>query len=462
MLGSLVGASVAFGTGAHAADPAYEPTDESLARHKAAQWYDDAKLGIMLTWGLYSVPGWASLAHQDNNLLDYDYFKNDPYAEWYINVLKIDGSPGQQYHRSTYGEKFDYYDFAPMFNRAIEGFDPDVMARAIQSSGAKYSSLVTKHHDGFCLWPTKTPNPRLSGARLHANRDIVSLLQKSCLRHDIEFGLYYSGGLDWTFKPGPATSVQAVYDMVPQTEDYGRYVRAHYGELMDNYAPPMLWNDIDCPKPAHAREIEAEYYNRFPRGVINDRWGIPHCDFATPEYKKLPDISPTKWEMVRGVGHSFGYNRNEGAAQMTSAHDLVWMLSDVVSKNGNLHLGVGPKADGSISDLQMAPLLGLGSWLKINGEAIYGTRPWVRAEGRTSDNVEVRFTTKGKALYAIVNASPKDKSVQIKIQTNKPLKATLLGSNVVLECQQTAESLRVKLPDVSAPIDVYTLKLEGV
>jgi alpha-L-fucosidase len=147
---------------------------------------------------------------------------------------------------------------------------------------------------------------------------------------------------------------------------------------------------------------------------------------------------------------------------MTSAHDLVWMLSDVVSKNGNLHLGVGPKADGSISDLQMAPLLGLGSWLKINGEAIYGTRPWVRAEGRTSDNVEVRFTTKGKALYAIVNASPKDKSVQIKMQTNKPLKATLLGSNVVLDCQQTAESLRVKLPDVSAPIDVYTLKLEGV
>ncbi len=144
--------------------------------------------------------------------------------------------------------------------------------------------------------------------------------------------------------------------MKPETEAYGKYAFAQIHELIDRYHPELLWNDIDWPKTGNALQVEADYYNAIPDGVIDDRFGIAHADFTSPEYKKLDEISPKKWEECRGLGRSFGYNRAEGEAETIAPGDLIALLVDIVSKNGNLLLDVGPEADGTIPPVQMERL----------------------------------------------------------------------------------------------------------
>src|SRR6267143_4510274 len=146
----------------------YQPTLESLNQHPLPQWYADAKLGIFVHWGLYSVPGWAPLVHPEHDFTAPDYIKNNPYAEWYLNVMRIDGSPTQAYHREHYGADYDYYNFAPTFDQEIKKWNPDAMAKIFHDAGAKYVVLTTKHHDGFTLWPSSTANSQMPSDRQHA------------------------------------------------------------------------------------------------------------------------------------------------------------------------------------------------------------------------------------------------------------------------------------------------------
>ncbi len=169
-------------------------------------------------------------------------------------------------------------------------------------------------------------------------------------------------------------------------------------ELIQRYHPAVLWNDIDYPKSGHPLEIMAEYYNAVLDGVIDDRFGVQHSDFKSPEYQTLDKISETKWEECRGLGRSFGYNRAEGEAETIAPDELIYLLVDIVSKNGNLLLDVGPEADGTIPPVQMSRLQALGTWLQQNGEAIYGSRPWKRAVGETAEDIPVRFTRKFRSL----------------------------------------------------------------
>ena len=209
-------------------------------------------------------------------------------------------------------------------------------------------------------------------------------------------GLYYSGGYDWTFNTGPI-QVNADYDAVkPQSDAYGKYAFAQIHELIDRYHPAILWNDIDWPKTGNALQVEADYYNAVPDGVIDDRFGIKHSDFTSPEYEKKDQISEKKWEECRGLGRSFGYNRAEGEAETIAPGELIALLVDIVSKNGNLLLDVGPEADGTIPPVQMERLKALGAWLKQNGEAIYDTTPWTKAAGKSAEGDDLRFTTKGR------------------------------------------------------------------
>ena len=197
-------------------------------------------------------------------------------------------------------------------------------------------------------------------------------------------GLYYSGGYDWTFNTGPIEKAADYETVKPQTEAYGKYAFAQIHELIDRYHPSILWNDIDWPKTGNALQVEADYYNAVPDGVIDDRFGIAHADFTSPEYQKLDKISPKKWEECRGLGRSFGYNRAEGEAETIAPAELIALLVDIVSKNGNLLLDVGPEADGTIPPVQMERLKALGAWLKQNGEAIYDTTPWTHATGKSA------------------------------------------------------------------------------
>ena len=425
----------------------YEPTIESLNRHEVPFWYTHAKLGIFIHWGLYSVPGWAPLSHPDHDFASLDYIKNDPYAEWYYNTMRIDGSPTQAYHREHYGADYDYYNFAPVFNREIQKWKPEEMARIFKEAGARYVVLTTKHHEGFTLWPSAVPNPTLPKDRQHASRDIVSELTTAVRKQGMKMGLYYSGGYDWTFVPGPIKTAADYETVKPQSEAYGKYANAQIHELIERYHPSVLWNDIDWPKTGKAMEVEADYYNAVPDGAIDDRFGIAHADFTSPEYQKLDQISKKKWEECRGLGQSFGYNRAEGEAETIAPGELIALLVDIVSKNGNLLLDMGPEADGTIPPVQMERLKELGAWLKQNGDAIYDTVPWERAVGKSVEGDDLRFTYQGH-LNVIVLGTPKARTLTIVGIAPEPgTTVYLLGRRGLLKWKAAGENLQVMLPE---------------
>ncbi len=186
----------------------------------------------------------------------------------------------------------------------------------------------------------------------------------------------------------------------------------------------------------------------------------PHYDFRTPEYSTFKKISKEKFEVCRGIGNSFGYNKEEGENEYISVYELVRMFVDIVSKNGNLLLNVGPMADGTIPDLQVDRLLGLGKWLETNGEAMFETRPWIRAEGRTIDGIEVRFTQKNDAIYVILLDTPKTKEFTIEaFQINKDSIINLLGKSTGLIWKQVGNDLAIKIPEKLHDAPAHAFKI---
>ncbi len=440
----------------------FEPDWDSIREHQVPAWYQDAKLGIFIHWGLFSVPGWATPVGEFGTVDWSRWFANNPYAEWYLNTLRIKGSPTNAYHRQTYGPAFDYMDFAGDFNSAVESWDPLEMARLFESAGARYVVLTTKHHDGFTLWPSRVRNPHLSRERCCSPRDIVGELSHAVRSLRMRMGLYYSGGLDWSFNSTPITSPELVGQTINHTAEFAAYADAHWRELRERYDPIILWNDIGYPEQADLARIVADFYNDHPDGLINDRFETRkpgaerrHHDFTTPEYAHLDEISDQKWESCRGLGYSFGYNRAETVDHTIGEAELIHLLIDIVAKNGNLLLNVGPKADGTIPAIQAERLRALGFWLRRNGEAIFGTRPWRRAAGETADAVPVRFTTNQEALFAILLGQPGPDGICLQLDVPGRLaEVKLLGSAVAPTATYEGGTLLVRpnspLPQASA------------
>ena len=395
--------------------------------------------------------------------------KNNPYAEWYLNSLMIEGSPTQKYHKENYGDDYSYDRFADIFNEEIKKWDPEEMVDLFIKAGAKYVVLVTKHHDGFLLWPSKYPNPKKEN--YYASRDIAGELTKVVKKNGLRMGLYYSGALDWSWNPNPIIDSESWLTNGPSEIEYMKYANNHWYELMDKFDPTILWNDIGYPPNTNVYEIFAYFYNKHPDGVINDRWlqyhksdfehpPVRHRDFATPEYKMIPEITDYKWESTRGIGYSFGYNKMETEKDYLNQDELIRMLIDIVSKNGNLLLNLGPMADGTIPELQKKAVLGLGKWLEINGEAIYGTRPWKRAEGKTREGIDIRFTQKKDALFIHLLDKPQGKNLTILTLTlEESKKIQLLGSNGNLTWKQVDENITVLLPEELYDSAAFVLKI---
>lgn len=472
----------------------YQPNWPSVSTHPLPQWFDDAKLGIFIHWGLFSVPAWA--LPQNPRTFSLTQFLSDPgqfsdpahhaygimpYAEWYYNTMQIKGSPTWQHHRDTYpdpdGPIAAYLNFIPAFDQAARAWRPDDWATLFHDVGARYVVLVTRHHDGFALWPSTTRNPHRAANEQHAERDVVGELTQAVRTRGLRMGLYYSGGIDWSFGstrtflgPLPRLPIENIVDFLiptPVTPEYSAYADAQWRELIARYQPSVLWNDIANPLWLDAPKLFADYYNALPDGVVNDRWGalpglpVPHADFTTPENEGTPtQINPNKWEATRALGTSFAYNQNEGPTFLLTVTELVHLFVDIVSKNGNLLLGIGPAADGSIPPEQEQRLRGLGRWLAVNGEAIFDTRPWITFGcPATACGVEVRFTRKGQStVYAILLDRPTGGVITFPGAIAPPgLRVTLLGQADPLSWRQVGTGIEVTLPSLPSS-EAYTIK----
>ncbi len=479
----------------------YDATWESVSTHALPDWYDDAKLGIFLHWGLYSIPGWGPQVEDVQQLLQSQgpagMLKNNPYAEWYLNTMQIDGSPTQQHHRETYGADFPYDNFIPMFDEAAAGADLDAIASLCQSAGAGYVVLTTKHHEGFPLWPTAVPHPTKPGYQ--AQRDLVGELSEAVRRQGMRMGLYYSGGYDWSFNHAVIRQAADTTLAVPATEDYQAYATAHVQELIDRYQPSVLWNDVAWPPGGDLAGLFAYYYNAVPDGVINDRWlqseghrgpisdavtrsvgrliqlmwhHIPAdmksltfpaahwYDFRTPEYQVFDEVQEKKWEATRGVGHSFGANRNERPQDIVTPTELIHLLIDVVSKNGNLLIGVGPDDHGAIPEQQQVPLRGLGDWMRVNGEAIRGSRPWTTPQAVSTEGSEVRFVVTSGRVHAFVLDPPAGGGLTLNdVDADSVTSVSMLGVAEPLTMTSSDRGVRIQLPEVLPSDAAVTIDL---
>jgi alpha-L-fucosidase len=473
----------------------YAPTLESLNAHPVPEWYEDAKFGIFIHWGLFSIPAFAARSGSISDVFRTNYdiaVAQTPYCEWYWNAIKVPESDSAKFHAATYHDA-PYEDFREPFLKGLAQWNPEAWARAFADAGARYVVLVTKHHDGFCLWPSAVKNPYQKNWT--SPRDIVGELAGAVRALGMRFGVYYSGGIDWTFNRAP---LRTMADFMGSTPGglYPSYADKQTRELIDRYRPSILWNDISWPTGL-GRELQllADYYNTIIDGVVNDRWlpmtwqrrmlrfrsnrrkldavlkermaraesrGVipqlpPHCDFRTPEYAAFDRISTKKWEATRGMSHSFGYNRNDTDADYESVESLVTSFIDAVSKNGNLLLNVGPRGvDAQIPSEQLARLKGFGQWLRANGDGIYGTRPWTRFDGKTADGHAVRFAHKPGALFAHILGTPPGTDIVIN-GDDLPPRATArhLASGEVAACAPVAGGLRLTLRQPLAPAPAH-------
>ncbi|WP_265520248.1 alpha-L-fucosidase [Oerskovia flava] len=365
----------------HRVGPVFEGADApQYPDLHVPEWFRDAKLGFFVHWGIYSVPAWGT-PHAEGTVAEEDAYAHHQYAEWYANTVRITGSPTRRRHEELYGVGTTYEDLADRWD--VTGFDATRLVGDLVDAGGRYVVPTTKHHDGFALWDTSTTP--FNAVRRGPRRDLVREIAEATRAAGARLGLYFSGALDWHVSElAPIESSTDLFRSRRNDPAFARYAAAQLRELVTRFAPDVLWNDIDWPDdgksgaPYALAALFREYLEAVPHGVVNDRWGVPVHGYLTREYTHVPDILPTPWEATRGLGWSFGYNAAEGPEHTIGETELIHLLVDVVSKNGNLLLNVGPRADGSIPPLQRDRLAHLGRWLATNGEAVYGTRPWVR------------------------------------------------------------------------------------
>jgi alpha-L-fucosidase len=451
-------------------DGPYEATVESLNKHPLPKWFADAKFGIMIHWGLYSVPGFAPKGTTFSKLLETQYghaMTHNPYAEDYANAMKDPKSPTASYHREHYGDA-PYSDFTKQFDAGLANWHPDRWAAQFKAAGASYIVVTAKYADGYSLWPTKVRNPH--AANFHAQRDLMGELAAAVRKQGLKFGVYYSGGVDWTFQRKTVKTL-GDYAYLHYGEDYREYAVAQVRELITRYKPDILWNDIAWPTGSkRLYSVLADYYNTVPEGVVDDRWSTasfgrqvmspkpmrwgfdqlmkglfklpgvadsintqkpaPHSDFRTPEYTDFDTVQDKFWQQDRGIGGSFGYNREENDQDYAKSTDLIASLAKAAANNGALLLNVGPSGgDGVIVPEQLSRLTDIGAWLKVNREALDGTRPWMRSSATTTAGDQVMFTQKGETVYAVVLGRPKGDIVIKDVRLSGP--AARLGGDPI-------------------------------
>lgn len=328
-------------------------------------WVRDASLGIFIHWGPYSVPAWAEPTGAWGTISPEQWFTHNAYAEWYANTIRVQGSPAAAHHAEVHGGA-PYEDFLDEWT-ALD-YDPADWAALFRAMGADYVIPVAKHHDGITLW--RAPGTDCNTVTRGPRRDLLAPLAVAVRAEGIRFGVYYSGGLDWSrTRLPPIESMSDVEMLRPVDPDYAAYATAHVRDLIDRYQPSVIWNDIDWPDSGKAdgslAELIAHFRRVVPEGIINDRWGAGIGDYRTSEYAHdRQNEQGVGWEHNRGLGFSFGYNQIEDEILTLGPRELARMYSDVVSRGGRLLLNIGPEASGRIPDVQRRTLTGVAEWLR--------------------------------------------------------------------------------------------------
>lgn len=435
----------------------YTGTWNSVNEHEVPKWYDGCKFGIFIHWGIYSVPAFAPRTWELGAVeTNEEWFCNNPYAEWYYNSINVGKGPSYEHHIEKYGKDFSYEDFLPMWK--AENWQPQKWAELFRKAGAKYVVLTTKHHDGFCLYPSEYTD--FNCEELGPKRDITGELTDAVRSEGLKMGLYYSGLIDWQFANDPIFKEEDNFGNACPTFEYADYSYNQMKELVDKYHPSVFWNDIGWPKQSEHMMpyFLAHYYNVVEEGVVNDRFNGLYHDFSTKEYKQGEANRKEKWEMCRGMGLSFGYNENEGDDQLISVPDLIHLLVATVSDNGNLLLNIGPKPDGTIPAEQEKRLLALGKWLEINGEGIYDTSCSEHLPETAGDGVQLFFTAKEKDLYVFIEGLFQEENTVL-IPGVKG-SAETLDSTLNVQCEETKEGMKVRINGYDKEKHIICLKVK--
>ena len=453
----------------------FEPTWESIKKnYKTPAWFVDAKFGIMMHWGIYSVP-----AHQ---------------SEWYGTHM-YNNAEIIKWHTEHFGppDKFGYKDFISMFTTAK--FDPDAWAELFRKAGAKYVIPTAEHHDGFALWDSKLT--RWDAKDMGPHRDLISDLAKAVRKKGLKFGVSNHRMENWSFmypkNPdiktdlfdpayadfyGPPQPLKPGEDHMsgkgaPQSKEFLEEWLARNQELIDNYQPDILWFDNGVNDrgldPIKLR-LAAYYYNRatkWKKQVSLSTKSNAYLFGSIKDYERQSrapkEITDYPWQVDDPVLYRFGYT---DGSPIADAKTVIGRLIENTSKNGGLLLNISPKADGTIPDDQQKLLLEIGKWLDINGEAIYGTHAWTKFGEGEKDEPQYRFTVKNGVLF-VIGLKWTDLPVTIRSlasgsATGKVSSVELLGTKGKLKFEQSPNGLSIQMPTERVGEYAFVLKIKGL
>ncbi|XP_017773781.1 PREDICTED: alpha-L-fucosidase [Nicrophorus vespilloides] len=414
--------------------PSYEPTWESLDTRPLPKWYDKAKIGIFIHWGVFSVPSFGS--------------------EWFWMSWKASNqSRYVDYIKNFFPPGFTYQEFAKEFT--CEFFDPDEWAKIFKNSGANYVVLTSKHHEGYTLWPSKY-SFSWNSMDIGPKRDLVGDLSNAVRKQGMRFGLYHSL-YEW-FNPMYVDDRRSNFTRKTFVD---RKIIPEMKELIEKYRPDVLWSDGDWEAYDDywkSTEFLAWVYNESPVQdtiVVNDRWGIDipckHGDFFTCQDRFNPGVlQKHKWENAMTIDkESWGFRRNAKLSDYLTTHQLITTLIETVSCGGNILINVGPTKEGIITPIFQERLRDLGIWLKVNGLAIYNTTPWKYQNDTIG---QTWYTTSTDSVYATTLVWPKGGILKLtKVKTSfAKLKSfssvKLLGYEKELTVKVIADEVHVLLP----------------
>jgi len=467
-------------------DGPFQPNWESLRQYRCPEWFRDAKLGIWAVWGPEAVP---------------------MQGDWYARQMYEEGSPHYTYHLAHYGHpsKFGYKDIIPLWK--AERWDPDRLMARYKQAGAKYFCVIAQHHDNFDCWNSKFH--KWNSVKMGPKRDIVGEWKKAADKYGLRFGVTEHLGASYNWysvtkradKAGPLASVpydgadpqfadlyhagnqnaQGWLDNVPESWKQEWFNRIQ--DLVDSYRPNLLYSDSGFPFDETGRRLLAHFYNQ----NLQDHRGKLEAVYTCKQDPQgmwvrdlergiMGDIRTDPWQTDTCVGGWYYDVRLFEQHQYKSATLVLQMLADIVSKNGNLLLNFPPRPDGTLDEDELRILDELATWMQVNGEAIFGTRPWkVYGEGPSRVNSggfnegklrytanDIRFTTKGRRLYALALGWPEDRRLVIRslaVPAGKITNVSLLGHGGALPWEQTDAGLAVTMPEKKPCDHVFALRI---